>query len=53
MVREATKQYLLDIIGCSIYDAYIPWDMPAALAMAECQGASGCDVVHTVAVGYE
>ena len=25
MVREATKQYLLDAIGCGIYGSQTPW----------------------------
>ena len=27
-VREATKQYLLDTIGCGIYGSHTPWVAP-------------------------
>src|SRR5215475_13774194 len=110
-VREATKQYLLDTIGCGIYGSHTPWAkivnqlimeqggrpeatlwlqgfrgpapmialglgvmmhsfelddyhsgaklhpgavvIPAALAVAERQGASGRDVLRAVVAGYE
>ena len=110
-VREATKQYLLDTIGCGIYGSQTPWAkilnqlileqggrpeatlwlqgfrgpanmvalglgvmmhsfelddyhsgaklhpgavvIPAALAVAERQGASGRDVLRAVVAGYE
>jgi 2-methylcitrate dehydratase PrpD len=110
-VCEATKQYLLDTIGCGMYGAQTPWAkivnqlileqggrpeatlwlqgfrgpanmvalglgvmmhsfelddyhsgaklhpgavvIPAALAMAERQGASGCDLLRAIVAGYE
>src|SRR2546427_4570000 len=110
-VREVTKQYLLDTIGCGIYGSQTPWAktlnnlileqggrpeatlwlqgfrgpantvalglgvmthsfelddyhsgaklhpgavvIPAALAVAERQGASGRDVLRAIVAGYE
>src|SRR5262245_48330518 len=110
-VCEATKQYLLDTIGCGIYGSQTPWAkivnqlileqggrpeatlwlqgfrgpanmvalglgvmmhscelddyhsgaklhpgavvIPAALAVAERQGASGCDLLRAIVAGYE
>jgi 2-methylcitrate dehydratase PrpD len=51
-VREATKQYLLDTIGCGIYGSQTPWAKSLNTLILEQGGRhQGCDSMSPVPDG--